>query len=168
MRTPGAVSDDATIRCIEAGMVPEGVLALYPLDPIRRGRRVLAFGGVTLAAAVVAEWALKVSAPVLFGLAMMLAMAGVRLTPVVDGDEEGRRRPTVVVTATAILKREPGGLRTWMFSELACAQLSVQAERRDMVLVGRDGSRSYIDCGALQSGGLLIEEVARNLPIVMV
>jgi hypothetical protein len=165
MRTPGAVTDDATIRCIEAGLVPEGVLALYPLDPIRRGRRILAFGAVTFGAAVVAEWVLKMSAPVLFGLALALALAGVRLTPTVDDDDEGRRRPAVVVTATAILKREPGGLRTWMFSELACAQLSVQAERRDIVLVGRDGSRSFIDCAALQSGGLLIEEVARNLPL---
>jgi hypothetical protein len=167
MRSHGAVREDATLRCIEAGMLPEGVLVLYLLDPIRRGRRILAFGGAIFAVAVVAQWALKVYAPVLFGLAMTLALAGVRLTPTVDDDQEGRRRPAVVVTATAILKLEPGGFRTWMFSELACAQVSAQAERRDLVLVGRDGSRSFIDCGALQSGGLLIEEVARNLPIVM-
>jgi hypothetical protein len=167
MGSPGAVTEDATIRCIEAGMIPEGVLALYPLDPVRRGRRILAFGGVTFAVAVAAQWALKLCAPVLYGLATALALAGVRLTPTVDDDQEGRRRPAVVVTATAILKAEPRGFRTWMFADLVCAQLSAQAERRDMVLVGRDGSRSFIDCGALQSGGRLVEEVARNLPIVM-
>jgi hypothetical protein len=167
MGAPSAVSEDATIRCIEAGMIPAGVLALYPVDPIRRGRRILAFSGATFAAAVVAEWALKISAPVLFGLAMILALAGVRLTPTID-DEEARRRPAVVVTSTAILKRGPRGFRAWTFAELERAQLSLQAERQDMVLVARDGSRSFIDCAALQSGGLLIEEVARNLPIEMV
>jgi hypothetical protein len=147
-------------------MVPEGVLALYPIDPVRRGRRILAFGGATFAAAAIAQWASKVSAPVLFGLAMTLALAGVRLTPTVD-DDQGRRRPAVVVTATAILKLEPRGFRTWMFSDLKCAQLSLRAERRDMILVGRDGSRSFIDCGALQAGHRLIEEVGRSLPIEM-
>ena len=168
MRSPRAITDDATIRCIEAGMVPDGVLALYPIDPIRRARRILSFSGVTFAVAVVAQWALKASAPVLFGLAMMLALAGVRLTPTLEDDLEGRRRPAVVVTATAILKLGPKGVRTWMFSELRCAQLSVQAERRDMILVGRDGTRGFIDCGALQSGDRLIEEVGRSLPIEMV
>jgi hypothetical protein len=168
MQSPAAVSEDATLRCIEAGMVPEGVLALYPIDPVRRGRRILTFGGAIFAAALVAQWAAKVSAPVLFGLAITLALAGVRLTPTIDDDDEGRRRPAVVVTATAILKLEPKGFRTCMFSELACAQVLAQAERRDMVLVGRDGSRVFIDCGALQSGARLIEEVGRNLPIEMV
>jgi hypothetical protein len=171
MESPGAVSEDATIRCIEAGLIPDGVLVLYPLDPIRRGRRILAFCAALFTAAIVAQWALQGSAPVLFGLAMALALAAVRLTPAVDEAVEGlesRRKPAVVVTSTAILKREARGFRTWMFAELACAQLSLQAERRDMVLVGRDGTRSFIDCGALQSGGLLIEEVAMNLPIEMV
>jgi hypothetical protein len=174
MESPGATSEEATIRCIEAGMVPDGVLALYPLDPIRRGRRIVAFCGAIFAAAIVADWALQAYGPVLFGLAMCLALAGVRLTPAVDVDEEvddelaSRRKPAVVVTATAILKREARGFRTWMFAELVCAQLSLRAERRDMVLVGRDGTRTLIDCGALQSGGLLIEEVAMNLPIEMV
>jgi hypothetical protein len=165
MQSPAAANEDATIRCIEAGMVPEGVLALYPLDPIRRGRRILGFGGATFAAALVAEWVSKASAPVLFGLALTLALAGVRLTPTVDDDDEDRRRPAVVVTATAIVKLEPKGPRTWRFAELARAEVSAQAERRDMVLVGRDGSRTLIDCAALQSGERLIEEVGRNLPV---
>jgi hypothetical protein len=168
MRSSGAFNEDATLRCIEAGMVPEGVLALYPIDPLRGARRILAFGGATFAVAIVAQWASRISAPVLFGLALTLALAGVRLTPTVDDDQEGRRRPAVVVTSTAILKLEPRGFRTWKFTELACAQLSTQAERRDMVLVGRDGSRSFIDCAALQSGERLIEEVGRSLPIEMV
>ena len=165
MRSTVAVSEDATIRCIEAGMVPDGVLAFYPVNPIRRGRRILAFCGAIFAAAFVAEWASKVSAPVIFGLAMTLAMAGVRLTPTLDDDQERWHRPAVVVTATAILRIEPRGVRTWKFSDLKCAQVSLQAERRDMVLVGRDGRRSFIDCGALQSGHRLIEELGRNLPI---
>jgi hypothetical protein len=168
MGLPGALSDDATIRCIQAGLIPEGVLALYSIDPIRRGRRILAFAGATFATALIVEWASKASAPVLFGLAVLFALAGVRLTPTVDDEREGRRRPAVVVTATAILKIEPKGVRTWMFSELRCAQMSVRAERRDMVLVGRDGDRTFIDCGALQSGDRLIEEVGRKLPIEMV
>jgi hypothetical protein len=165
MRSPVAVNDDATIRCIEAGMVPDGVLAFYPVDPVRRGRRILAFCGATFAAAVFAQWASKASAPAFLGLAMMLALAGIRLTPTVDDDQERSRRPAVVVTATAILRLEPRGVRTWKFSDLKCAQVSLQAERRDMVLVGRDGRRSFIDCGALQSGHRLIEELGRNLPI---
>ena len=146
-------------------MVPDGVLAFYPLNPIRRGRRIAAFCGTTFAAAFVAEWAWKFSAPVLFVLAMTLGMAGVRLTPTVDEDQERRHRPAVVVTATAILKIEPKGVRTWKFSDLKCAQVSLQAERKDMVLVGQDGRRSFIDCAALQSGHRLIEELGRNLPI---
>jgi len=167
MPSTAAVSEDATLRCIEAGLVPEGVLAFYPVDPVRRGRRILTFFGATFAAAVAAEWAAKASAPVLFGLAMTLAMAGVRLTPTVDDEQERARRPAVVVTATAIVKLEPQGrgARTWRFSELKCAQVSIQAERRDMVLVGRDGRRAFIDCAALQSGHRLIEELGRSLPI---
>jgi hypothetical protein len=168
MASTGAITEDATIRCIEAGLVPEGVLALYPIDPIRRGRRILSFSGATFALAVAAQWVLKASAPVLFGLAILLALAGVRLTPTVEDDQDERRRPAVVVTATAILKLEPKGVRTWRFSQLRCVQLSVKAERRDMILVGRDGTRTFIDCGALQSGDRLIEEVGRNLPIEMV
>jgi hypothetical protein len=165
MRSPVAVSEDATIRCIEAGMVPEGVLAFYPVSPVRRGRRIFAFCGATCAAAFVAGWTSKDFAPVLFGLAMALAMAGVRLTPTVDDDLERRHRPAVVVTATAILRIEPRGVRTWKFSDLKCAQVSLQAERTDMVLVGQDGRRSFIDCAALQSGHRLIEELGRSLPI---
>jgi hypothetical protein len=165
MGSPAAISEAATIRCIQAGIVPDGVLALYPIDPIRRGRRILAFSAATFAAAVVAQWIWKASAPVLFGLAMLLALAGVRLTPTIEDDQEGRRRPAVVVTATAILKLEAEGFRTWLFSELRCAQLSVQAERRDMILVSRDGTRTFIDCGALQSGDRLIEVVGRSVPI---
>jgi hypothetical protein len=168
MGSPGATTEDATIRCIEAGMVPDGVLALYPIDPIRRGRRILSFAGATFAVAVVAQWAFKASAPVLYGVAMLLALAGVRLTPTIEDDQEGRRRPAVVVTATAIVKLEAKGFRTWLFSELRCVQLSVQAERRDMILISRDGTRTFIDCGALQSGDRLIEEVRRSFPIEMV
>ena len=168
MGSPVAVSDDATIRCIEAGIIPDGVLAFYPVDPIRRGRRILAFCGGTFAVAFVAQCASKVCAPLLFGLAMTLATAGIRLTPTVDDDQERWHRPTVVITATAILRLEPRGVRTWRFSELRCAQVSLQAERSDMVLVGQDGKRSFIDCGALQSGHRLIEELARTLPIEMI
>jgi hypothetical protein len=66
------------------------------------------------------------------------------------------------------MKREPTGYRTLAFAELVRAELLAQGERRDMVLVGRDGSRSFIDCAALESGSLLIAEVARSLPIEMV
>ena len=146
-------------------MVPDGVLAFYPVDPIGRGRRIVAFCGISFAAAFVAEWAGKFSAPGLFVLAMTLGMAGVRLTPTVDDEQERWHRPAVVVTATAILKIEPRGVRTWKFSDLKYAQLSLQAERKDMVLVGQDGKRALIDCAALQSGDRLIEELGRNLPI---
>lgn len=147
-------------------MVPDGVLAFYPVSPISRGRRIVAFCGTAFAAAFVAEWAWKFSAPVLFVLAMILGMAGVRLTPTIDDDDQERRhRPAVVVTATAILKIEPRGVRTWKFADLKCAQVLLQAERQDMVLVGQDGRRSFIDCAALQSGHRLIEELGRNLPI---
>ena len=149
-------------------MIPDGVLAFYPVNPIRRGRRIVTFCGTTFAAAFVAEWAWKFSAPVLFVLAMALGMAGVRLTPTIDDDQERWHRPAIVVTATAILKIEPRGVRTWKFSDLKCAQVSLQAERKDMVLVGQDGRRSFIDCAALQSGHRLIEELGRNLPIEMI
>lgn len=148
-------------------MVPAGVLALYPVDPIGRARRILSFCGVTFLAAVLGQWASRGAAPVLFGVALLLALGGVRLTPTIDDDQEGRRRPAVVVTATAIVKLDRGRARTWRFAELARAQVSAQAERRDMVLVGRDGARAFIDCGALQGGDRLIEEVARNVPVEM-
>jgi hypothetical protein len=157
----------ATIRCIEAGLIPEGTLALYAIDPVARARRMLGAVGVIFVTALAAQAVLHVGPPVIFGLAITLGLLGVRLSPTVDAVDEDRRRPAVLVTATAILKRESGGFRTWMFAELVCAQLSAYAERMDLVLVGGDGSRAFIDCGALESGRQLVEAVASHLPLVM-
>jgi hypothetical protein len=159
--------ETATIRCIEAGLIPEGTLALYAIDPIARARRILGVVGVIFMAALAGQAVLQLGPPVVFGLAIALGLLGVRLSPTVDAADEGPRRPAVLVTATAILKREGGGFRIWMFAELVCAQLSMCAERMDLVLVGGDGSRAFIDCGALESGRQLIEAVASHLPLVM-
>jgi hypothetical protein len=160
-------TDWATIKCVEAGLVPEGVLALYPRDPVARARRILVVCGALFAAALVVELVTRLGAPIVFGLAMALAFVAVRITPTITDDEDVRRRPAVVVTATAILKRESTGFQTWMFAELVCAQLLVAAERMDLVLVTSDGTRTLIACGALESGRQLVDAVAQHLPIVM-
>jgi hypothetical protein len=162
-----AAGEQAELKCIQAGLVPEGALVLYAIDPIARARRILGVVAAIFVAALSAQAILQLGAPVIFGLAIAFGLVGVRLSPSVDTPNEGARRPAVIVTATAVLKRESSGFRIWMFAELVCAQLSAYAERLDLVLVGSDGSRSFIDCGALESGRQLIEAVASHLPIVM-
>jgi hypothetical protein len=168
VRTAGERTDElATIRCIEAGLIPEGTLALYAIDPIARARRMLGVVCVVFVTALAAQAVLQLPPRVVFGLAIALGLLGVRLSPTIGAADEGPRRPAVLVTATAILKRESGGFRVWLFAELVCAQLSAYAERMDLVLVGGDGSRAFIECGALESGRQLVEAVASHLPLVM-
>lgn len=125
VRTAGERTDElATIRCIEAGLIPEGTLALYAIDPIARARRMLGVVCVVFVTALAAQAVLQLPPRVVFGLAIALGLLGVRLSPTIGAADEGPRRPAVLVTATAILKRESGGFRVWLFAELVCAQLS--------------------------------------------
>jgi hypothetical protein len=163
------IMERATRRCVEAGLLPDGVLALYPVSPIVRGRRILAFVCASFAGATIVQLALGLHGAVIFGVAFAVAgLFGVGVTPTVRSADEGARRPAVVVTAKAILKREERGFRTWVFTELAYAQLSLEASRMDLVLVDGKGRRSFLECGALESGRRLIDAVALHLPIVRV
>ena len=164
MKTAGGFSD-ATLRCVEAGMLPEGVLALYLHDPIARGRRIFFSICTISAAALVIQSAVGRGPLVAVGFMIGAGLIGVLATPAVRASDEGRYRPAVVVTATAILKREERGFRVWIFRELAGAQVSLQAGRMDLVLIAPDGARAYFDCGALESGHLLIEAVAKHIPV---
>jgi hypothetical protein len=158
----------ATIRCIEAGLIPRGVLVLYPIDAVLRGRRILAGAAAILVTSVIVQAALGQAIPILSLLTVVLWLAAVRMTPALRAADDETRRPAVVVTATAIVARHGGAMRTWFFADLLCAHLSAQGGRMDLGLITNAGTRSFIDCAALESGGRLVEAVAVHLPIVTI
>ena len=112
--------------------------------------------------------ALGQAIPILSLLTVVLWLAAVRMTPALRAADDETRRPAVVVTATAIVARHGGAMRTWFFADLLCAHLSAQGGRMDLGLITNAGTRSFIDCAALESGGRLVEAVAVHLPIVTI
>ena len=147
------------------GMLPEGVLALYLHNPVARGRRIFFRTVVISAAVLLIQSAIGHGSLATVGCLVGAALIGVHVTPTVRASDEGVRRPAVVVTETAILRREERGFRVWRFEELAGAQVLQRAGRMDLVLIAGDGSRAYIDCRAVESGHRLIEALAKHIRI---
>jgi hypothetical protein len=135
---------------------------------VARGQRILAWAAAIFTAAAVVQAYLSPGVPIVLFLTIVLGLAGIRMTPALDAADDEARRPAVVVTATAILARQGGAMRTWFFADLACAHLSTYCGRLDLRLIASNGTRSFIDCAALESGRQLVEAVATHLPIVMV
>lgn len=153
------------LRSVETGSAPDGVLAFVMVDPATRARRIWAVAtAIVIGVAVVGAglghgWSWTTCVALSCGIVAVLS------TPTVEDADGDGRQPMLVVTDDAILLRDLASVRAWRFVDLAGAQVSRYAHRIDLILVARDGGRSFIDCRVFEGGARLPEIVATHVPL---
>jgi hypothetical protein len=97
-------------------------------------------------------------------LILLAGMFAVMATPTVSDETRAKAtRQVLVVTPRAIVMRDAQGLRCWTFEELADASSWRHADRVDLLLVRRDGTRLFIDCQNFYRGDRLPDVIAQHL-----
>ena len=159
------MTDIEILLRVDAGAIPNGARAFFMRDRSQSRRHLYAVVSVLsfLAAVIVAIAALR--QVWVFALALLSVFFAVLATPTVA--EPGPRlvkRPVMVVTPTIIMLRDSQGFRSWDFDTLAGAEASRHADRLDLILVARDGTRSFVDGRAFDDGDGLLNAISTNLP----
>jgi hypothetical protein len=159
------MSEVQTLLSVDAGKVPPGAIAFFPRDadaPARRIRAVLAV--IVLAAA----FGLALSGS-MRPLAALLALAGVALTVGAmptkpDQDEPPSKRPTLVLTATGMILRDSGGLRTWCYDDLLHVSPFVHELTLGLLVIRKNGKREFLDTASFERGEKVRELLGRRIP----
>jgi hypothetical protein len=163
------MTDVEILLSAESGWIPAGSVAFFMRDrSLGRRRAAAVLSGLAFLSAVAVALLQGTHAWVL-SLALVSAIFAVLATPTfADGARIGGKRPVLVITPTMILLRDDRGLRRWAFDELALAQVSPYADRLDLILVARDGTRSFIDCRNFDRGDGVVRAIAPHVPTAVV
>jgi hypothetical protein len=156
-----AMTDIEALLSVDAGKVPEGTVAFFTRDPEIGQRRLCA---VTSGLLVLGAVACGMASAGLICVSMLGLGAGVfavLATPTITGDERPVKRQVVVVTPGGIIMRDAQGLRSWMFEDLTDSSSWIHADRVDLLLVRRDGTRIFIDCHSFDRGEKLPDVISR-------
>jgi hypothetical protein len=159
------MTDIEVLLSVDAGRVPEGAAAFFVRDRDATQRRGWAVVGGILVASAAASWFADAGLPWVAVLLLLGGMFAVMATPTVSDDTPAVKRPVLVVTAQAIVMRDGQGLRCWTFEDLADAAAWRYADRLDLVLIRRDGTRVFIDCQNFVRGERLPDVIAQHLRI---
>jgi len=155
------MTDIEALLSVDAGQVPEGTVAFFTRDPERGQRRLyLVTGALLLLGAVASALAVPgfAATAVLF---LGAGIFGVLATPTVKEDARPVKRQVVLVTPNGIIMRDAQGLRSWTFEDLTDSSSWVHADRVDLLLVRRDGSRIFIDCQGFHRGEKLPDVISK-------
>jgi hypothetical protein len=150
------------ILSVDAGRVPEGAVAFFTRDPELGQRRLCAVTGALLAVAAIMSGFSGAGLVCVSMLGLGAGIFAVLATPTAtDEDERPAKRQVVVVTPSGIVMRDAQGLRSWTFEDLTDASSWRHADRVDLLLVRRDGTRIFIDCQGFHRGDKLPEVISR-------
>jgi hypothetical protein len=155
------MTDIEALLSVDAGRVPEGTVAFFTRDPEIGQRRLCAVTSGLLALGAVA---CGLAGAGLVWVAMLALGAGVfavLATPTISGEQSPIKKQVVVVTPTGIIMRDAQGLRNWTFEDLTDSSSWVHADRVDLLLVRRDGTRIFIDCHGFDRGDKLPDVISR-------
>ena len=160
------MTDIEVLLSVDAGRVPEGAAAFFVRDRERTQRRWYAVMGGLLIASAAACWYSSAGLPWVAVLVLLGGMFAVMATPTISEEPSTTvKRQVLVVTPRAITMRDGQGLRSWTFEDLADASSWRYADRVDLVLIRRDGTRVFIDCQNFDRGDRLPDVVAQHLRI---
>jgi hypothetical protein len=156
------MTDIEALLSVDAGRIPEGAVAFFTRDPELGQRRMCIVTSALLGAAAIAS---GIAGAGLVCVAMFALGAGifaVLATPTrTDEDARPTKRQVVVVTPRGIIMRDAQGLRTWTFEDLTDASSWRHADRTDLLLVRRDGTRIFINCQGFHRGEKLPDVISR-------
>jgi hypothetical protein len=155
------MSDVEALLSVDAGRVPEGTVAFFMRDPERGQRRLYA---VTCGLLVLAAIGCALARTGFTAMAVLILGAGifaVMATPTLKEDTRPVKRQVVLVTPRGIIMRDAQGLRSWTFEDLTDSSSWVHADRIDLLLVRRDGTRIFIDCQCFHRGEKLPDVISK-------
>ncbi|HEY4188656.1 MAG TPA: hypothetical protein VGP07_26555 [Polyangia bacterium] len=159
------MTDIEALLSVDEGHVPEGAVAFFMRDAqaeMTRRRAILA--GLLAAITVAAAFCGASRAGVVL-LALATGICAVFATPTLSGEvRTPRKRRVVVVTQNGIIMRDGQGLRTWLFADLQDVSSWHHADRVDLLMVFRDGSKGFINCHWFHRGETLPDVVRQHLP----
>ena len=155
------MTDVEALLSVDAGRIPEGTVAFFTRDPERGQRRLFAVtsGLLVLGAAACAFAGAGIVGTVV--LALGAGIFAVLATPTLQEDDRPIRRQVVLVTPTGIIMRDAQGLRSWTFEDLTDSSSWIHADRVDLLLVRRDGTRIFIDCQGFHRGERLPDVISK-------
>jgi hypothetical protein len=158
------MSEVEVLLSVDAGRVPPDAVVFAAADPEGPSRR--------LNAVLAALCALAMIGCILGGLgrelvALLALIAGIFVvlaTPTeAEPDEPARKPATLVVTPRGMIVRDDDGLRSWRFDELAEVVPYLHTTGEGLLLVGRDGSREFLDNRLFRRGEMLVDIIRRRL-----
>jgi hypothetical protein len=155
------MTDIEALLSVDAGRVPEGTVAFFTRDPEIGQRRLCAVTSGLLALGAVASGLAGAGLVCVAMLALGAGVFAVLATPTISGEQGPIKKQVVVVTPSGIIMRDAQGLRNWTFEDLTDSSSWVHADRVDLLLVRRDGTRIFIDCHGFDRGDKLPDVISR-------
>lgn len=155
------MTDIEALLSVDAGRVPEGTVAFFVRDPERGQRRLYAVTGALLALGAIGCAFAGTGFAAMAVLVLGAGIFGVLATPTLRDEPRPVKRQVVLVTPNGIIMRDGQGLRSWTFEDLSDSSSWVHADRVDLLLVRRDGSRIFIDCQSFHRGEKLPEVISK-------
>jgi len=155
------MTDIEALLSVDAGQVPEGAVAFFTRDPERGQRRLYI---VTAALLLLGALGCAIAGTGFAATAVLFlgsGIFGVLATPTLKDDVRPIKRQVVLVTPNGIIMRDAQGLRSWTFEDLTDSSSWVHADRVDLLLVRRDGSRIFIDCHGFDRGERLPDVISK-------
>lgn len=158
------MTDIEVLLSVDGGEVPPGTVAFFMRDAEAEKRKMRALMSAVLVAMAIGSGLADGGHACVALLLLTAGIFGVLAMPPASEERpiEIKKR-VVIVTDRGIIMRDGRGLRTWLFADLQGAQSMRQADRVDLWLETRDGSKSFINCRVFQRGEYLPDVVKQRL-----
>ena len=158
------MTDIEVLLSVDAGRVPSGVVAFFMRDADAEKRKLRALMAAVLAVMAIGSGFADGGRACVTLLLLAAGIFGVLAMPPTSEERPVEiKKRVVVVTERGIIMRDGRGLRTWLFADLQGASSMRQADRVDLLLERRDGSKSFIDCRVFQRGEYLPDVIKQRL-----
>jgi len=149
---------------VDAGQVPPDAVVFSAADPEAPARRMNAVLAGLCGLAMVGGLLTAVGRELVALLALItgiFVVLATRTEP--ESDEHPRKPPRLIVTPRGMIVRDDDGLRSWRFEELAEVVPYLHTTGEGLLLVGRDGSREFLDNRLFRRGEQLPGVIRRHL-----
>jgi hypothetical protein len=160
------MSEVEALLSVDANRVPRGTIVFFQRDPeapLRRSCGWLAVIIDGMALSLVLAGVSKVGAA-------LLALCGVVLTVIAlpttaDENEPPRKRPTLLLTAEAIVVRDSRGMRSWYFDDLTDVMPYADLEVKGLLVIRKNGKRDFIDTDFFERGEKVGDAIGHRLKL---
>jgi hypothetical protein len=150
------MSEVEVLLSVDAGRVPPDAVVFSAADPEGPTRQLNAVLAGLCALALVGCVLTHVGRELVALLALIagiFVVLATRTEP--EPGEQPSKPPTLIVTPRGMIVRDDDGLRAWRFEELAEVVPYLHTTGEGLLLVGRDGSREFLDNRLFRRGDKL-------------